>query len=60
MTTTLFFHTAVEGKFEIYRNGNLVREVAHDAVYNYHKSPIHYHEPPVEVKPGIDIAYGNI
>ncbi|XP_063410638.1 dopamine beta-hydroxylase-like [Mytilus trossulus] len=45
----------VAGKFEIYRNGRLIREIAHDSVYNYHKSPIHFHDPPVEVRPGDEV-----
>ncbi|XP_060069273.1 dopamine beta-hydroxylase-like [Ylistrum balloti] len=48
-------YLGIRGLLEIYRDGKVSKRVAYDEEYDYRNSPIHVHDPPIEVKPGDEI-----
>ncbi|XP_055997218.1 DBH-like monooxygenase protein 1 isoform X2 [Ostrea edulis] len=49
-------YLGTSGKLELYRNGSLETLIAKDEDYIYDKSPIHEHQNPIEILPGMCIT----
>ncbi|OWF56201.1 Dopamine beta-hydroxylase [Mizuhopecten yessoensis] len=48
-------HLGIKGHLEVYRDGRFSKKVAYDMDYDYKHSPIHEHDPPIEIRPGDEI-----
>ncbi|XP_033730292.1 dopamine beta-hydroxylase-like isoform X1 [Pecten maximus] len=48
-------YLGIHGLLEVYRNGRFLKRVAYDAEYDYKNSPIHVHDPPIEIRPGDEL-----
>lgn len=48
-------YLGVNGLLEVYRDGKFLKRVAYDKEYDYKISPIHTHDPPIEIRPGDEV-----